>query len=154
MGYPALASLADMANFGFPPSAFGQISQPQIVAQLQAASDFANSKMAARYSLPLLAWDTSITQAVVQIAAYQVLVLRGFDPNNPGDMAARDLWIAARQFFADVERQCAHPLVTESAQPTAQAQPSYSAPMVTSQPLQGWLPGDGFGQGRWPPGAL
>jgi phage gp36-like protein len=137
MGY---ASLSDMANFGFPPSAFGQLSTVQIQAQLDSASAYANSKMAARYGMPLLPpFDVSIVQAVVQIAAYQCLVLRGFDPQNPGDSAARDLWIAAREFFDAVERQHAHPLVNESAQ-TNQAQPSYAAPMVSSRPLEGWLP--------------
>jgi hypothetical protein len=137
MGY---ATLADMANFGFPPSAFGQLSQPQIQAQLDAASAYATSKMAARYSMPLLLWDVSITQAVVQIAAYQCLVLRGFDPNNPGDAAARDLWIAAREFFDAVERQHAHPLVTESPLPTVQAPPQYASPLIVGNPQQGWIP--------------
>jgi hypothetical protein len=135
------ATLTDMANLGFPPSAFGQLSTPQVQAQLDAASAFATSKMAARYSMPLLAWDVSIAQAVVHIAAYQCLVLRGFDPTNPGDTAARDLWIAAREFFKDVERQSAHPLVTESPAPTIQAQPQYAGPMVVGQPLLGWMPG-------------
>ena len=151
MGY---ATLTDMSNFGFVPTAFGQLTQPQVQAQLDAASSFANAKMAARYSLPLTAWDVSITQAVVQIAAYQCMCLRGFDPSNPGDAAARDMWLAARKFFDDVERQCAHPLVTESPMPTNQAQPTFSAPLVVSQPLQGWFPGDGPGQGRCPPGVF
>ena len=138
MGY---ATLADMQNFGVVNTAFGQLTNPQVQAQLDAASAFANAKMAARYSLPLLAWDVSITQAVVQIAAYQCLVLRGFDPNSPGDQSVRDLWIAAREFFDAVERQHAHPLVTESPLPTNQAQPSVSAPMVVGQPLLGWMPG-------------
>lgn len=138
MGY---ATLADMTNYGFPPSSFGQLTQPQVQAQLDAASNWATSKMAARYSMPLLPpFDTSIVQAVVQIAAYQCMVLRGFDPQNPGDTAARDLWIAAREFFDAVERQHAHPLVNESPLPTVQAQPQYAAPMIVGQPLQGWIP--------------
>ncbi len=152
MGY---ATLADMANYGLVSTSLGQLSNPQIQAQLDAASAYANSKMAARYSLPLLApIDVAIVQAVVQIAAYQCLCLRGFDPNNPGDSAARDLWLAARKYFDDVERQSAHPLVVESARPTQQGQPQYAAPLVTSQPLQGWFPGDGTGQGRYPPGVF
>ena len=79
------ATLADLANLGVVSTAFGQLTNPQVQAQLQAASDFASSKMAARYSLPLTAWDTSITQAVAQIAAYQCMCLRGFDPQNGGD---------------------------------------------------------------------
>ena len=137
------ASLTDMGNLGFVSTAFGQLTTPQINAQLQSASDYASSKMAARYSLPLLAWDTSITQAVVQITAYQCMCLRGFDPANPGDAAARDLWIAAREFFDAVERQHTHPLVTESPLPTQQAQPAYASPLVVGQPLQGWIPNEG-----------
>ena len=137
------ATLADLANLGFVSTAFGQLTNPQVQAQLQAASDYASSKMAARYSLPLLAWDTSVTQGVAQIATYQCMCLRGFDPANPGDAAARDLWIAAREFFDAVERQHAHPLVTESPMPTNQAQPSVAAPMVLGQPLLGWMPGQG-----------
>ena len=137
------ATLADLANLGFVSTAFGQLTNPQVQAQLQAASDFASSKMAARFSLPLLAWDTSITQGVAQIATYQCMCLRGFDPANPGDASARDLWIAAREFFDAVERQHAHPLVTESPMPTNQAQPVYAAPLIMSNPQQGWIPAEG-----------
>ena len=137
------ATLADLANLGFVATAFGQLTNPQVQAQLQAASDYASSKMAARYSLPLLAWDTSVTQGVAQIATYQCMCLRGFDPANPGDAAARDLWIAAREFFDAVERQHAHPLVTESPMPTNQAQPVYAAPLIISNPQQGWIPAEG-----------
>ena len=135
------ATLADMQNFGVVSTAFGQLNTVQIQAQLDSASAYANAKMAARYSMPLLAWDVSITQAVVQIAAYQIMVLRGFDPSNPGDASARDLWMAAREFFDAVERQHAHPLVTESPLPTNQAQPMYAAPLVVGNPQQGWIPG-------------
>jgi hypothetical protein len=139
MGY---ATLTDMANFGFGPTAFGQITTIQVQAQLDSASAWATSKLAARYSMPLLPpFDVTIVQAVVQIAAYQCLCLRGFDPQNPGDSAARDLWIAAREFFDAVERQHAHPLVNESPAPTAQAQPQYAGPLVLGQPLLGWMPG-------------
>lgn len=139
MGY---ATLGDMANYGFPPSSFGQLSTIQVQAQLDAASAWATSKMAARYSMPLLPpFDVTIVMSVVQIAAYQCLVLRGFDPQNPGDMAARDLWVAGREYFDAVERQHAHPLVNESPQPTAQAQPQYAAPLIVGQPLLGWMPG-------------
>ena len=137
------ATLADLGNLGFVSTAFGQLTNPQVQAQLQAASDYASSKMAARYSLPLLAWDTSITQGVAQIATYQCMCLRGFDPANPGDVSARDLWIAARGFFDAVERQHAHPLVTESPMPTNQAQPVYAAPLIISNPQQGWIPAEG-----------
>lgn len=148
--FPPLATLADLQNYGVVSTAFGQINQPQILAQLQSASSYAYAKMSARYSLPLLAWDVSITQAVVQIAAYQIMVLRGFDPNSPGDASARDLWMAAREFFDAVERQHAHPLVTESPAPTTQAQPQYAGPLIASgQQLLGWMPCPGYGGNGW-----
>jgi hypothetical protein len=153
------ATITDLQNYGLVGTAFGQLSTVQIQAQLDAASAWANSKMAARYSLPLLApFDISIVKAVVDIAAFELLKLRGFDPQNPGDAAAYAAWEAGRKFFDDVERQHAHPLVNESPRPTNQAQPQYASPLVLGQQLQGWLPGQcpqgsPLGGSPWAPGS-
>jgi hypothetical protein len=138
MGY---ATLTDMQNFGVPAGAFGQLSNVQIQAQLDFASGQFDSAGRARYSFPLVSVPIEVIGHIVSYAAFRCMVLRGWDPNNPGDVAMRDLWIAADEYFKRVQRGWEHPAVVESPAPTNQTQPSYSAPMVVGQPLLGWMPG-------------
>lgn len=126
MGY---AVLADLYTYGVVSTAFGQLTDPQKQAALDGASAYADSKMRGRYSLPLQTpYDPQIVRAVVHLAACDLLELRGFDPENPGDQAAYNRKLLAIRFFDDVQRQAAHPNVIESKSPS----PAIANPTVLS----------------------
>jgi hypothetical protein len=147
------ASLTDAENFGLIPGAFGlNITAGQIQANLDARSDWADTRMAARYSMPILApYPASLVMAVVHMARYDILALRGFDEANAADKIVIQSFERAEKLLNDVQRQQAHFVgIKESPPPTSTPQPSYAAPLVMSQPLQGWIPSEGCGPNPGP----
>jgi phage gp36-like protein len=114
----AYASQADLLQVGFPQAAVGVLSVAQIAAALQSASDYADGFFRARWgaaSVPLLTWDSSVTDAVVKIAAFRLLKVRGFNPQSPQDAQFKADHDDAIDWLNKVQRQQAHPLVTLAA---------------------------------------
>ncbi len=135
----AYATLADLYAFGLPLVAMGSVLVTTQQRVLDARNDYADDKFRARYRLPLLEpYPESLKLNVCMLAAWDLLMIRGYNPS-----AAADVNIAARgemalKWFDDVERQRAHPDVRES---SGVDTPSYAAPLVISKALQGWYPG-------------
>jgi phage gp36-like protein len=128
------ASVADLTLYAVPSSALAGIPVASQQAALDAQSVFADSKLRARYSLPLQSWDVDLRRCVAILAAYDLLVVRGFNPDAAGDSNLRMRYEDALKWLDDVERQAAHPNVV----PSADQSPKYDAPKVTTSPLRGW----------------
>jgi phage gp36-like protein len=145
MGY---ASQTDLANVGLSTNALGQLSQAQINATLQSASDYADTFFRARYgqaAVPFTQWDTSVTEAVAKIAAYRLVCLRGFNPNSAADLNFRVQNNDAVAWLNSVQRQQAHPLVTVAvANQPGSVQPNLNSFSVVNlanggrAPTRGW----------------
>lgn len=111
----AYATATDLANVGCPAQALVTLTTAQITASLQVASDFADTFFRARWgqtAVPLLTWDTAVTQAVAKIATLQLLRIRGFSPNSTADQLFQRSYDDAVDWLNKVQRQQAHPLVT------------------------------------------
>lgn len=111
----AYATQSDLTNVGLPSAALGNLTNAQITAELQAASDYADSFFRARWgndSVPLLTWDTTITRVVAQIAALYLLRVRGYDPRSTADQRFQTAHDEAVAWLEKVQRQQAHPKVT------------------------------------------
>jgi phage gp36-like protein len=111
----AYAQQPDLITVGFNANVQGTLTLGQINAALQNASDFADGFFRARYgagSCPVLAWDSSVIEAVAKIAAYRLIVIRGYNPNNSGDVNFRLQFDDAVRWLGMVQRQQAHPNVT------------------------------------------
>jgi len=112
------ASISDLANYGFVPTAQGQVTNPQVNAILAAVSNYADTKLRGRYALPLqLPYPQALVRAVCHIASADIMELRGFDPQNPGDQAIEQRKAYAIKFLDDVQRQAAHLDVIEAVGP-------------------------------------
>lgn len=151
------ATIDDARRFGLNPTALGiDVTIDDVNAALVVRSAHFDAKARARYgneNLPLPApYDVTIVQAVVHMATYDLLALRGYDESKPGDVAVYSRFLAAIKFCDDVERQTVHPLVA-IAQSSAAGQPPVAQPYVLSQPLQGWLPAQSTGF-RPPPSGI
>jgi phage gp36-like protein len=137
----AYAVLADLYALGMPLVAMGSVSTATQQRCLTSRNDYADDKMRARYKLPLQTpYPDSLIQNICMLAAWDILMIRGYNPS-----AGADVNIAARgqmaiDWFNDVERQRAHPNVIEA---NGGNEPGYAAPAVISKPLQGWYPGTG-----------
>lgn len=123
----AYASQTDLTNIGLPAAALGTLTVAQIGAALQNASDRADAAFRARYgntSVPLVAWDSTITHAVAKLAAYELMVVRGMKPGGPDWELFHSRYQDALDYLDRVQRQQAHPLVTLAAGATANQQPN------------------------------
>lgn len=109
------ATPADLTNVGLPAASLTTLTSQQINAVLQTASDFADTFFRARWgqtAVPLLAWDTSVTEAVARIAALRLLRIRGYNPHSTADQRFQQGHDEAVTWLGQVQRQQAHPLVT------------------------------------------
>ncbi len=135
------ATIANLYVYGLPLVAMGSVSVATQQSILDGRNDFADDKMRARYKLPLQApYPASLIQNICMLAAWDVLVVRGYNPAAGADVNIVTRGEQAMKWFDDVERQRAHPNVVES---SGGGSPGYAAPMTISKPLQGWYPGTG-----------
>lgn len=127
------ASATDLTTYGLPATALGQLTSPQILAALVEASSRVDSFLRGRFALPLLSWETDITQATCAIAAYNLLSIRGYNPGSGADINIRDRYLDTLKWLAQVQKNMAHPNVTPSAaQTTSYAQPNITTSSVIS----------------------
>jgi hypothetical protein len=143
----AYASPTDLTNVGLPQTALGGVWSIQIAAQLQAASDFADTFFAARWgrsNVPLIQWDTAVTLAVARVAVWYLMTTRGMKPGAPDWQIFRTGYEDSVDWFNKVQRQQAHPLVTLAGGATAPQQPNLVSSSVISiasgrrAPNRGW----------------
>lgn len=131
----AYATLNDLENAGLPPGAISGLDNIVQSSALERASRIADTYLRDRYKLPLTApYDPALVDAVVQIACWQLMRRRGFDPNTAGDAVIRMGYedaigllkrIANGQALLDV----------------SQASPGYDEPQVITSPSRGYAPG-------------
>lgn len=127
------AQIADLNLYGISANAAAGFTTAQQNQALLAASAYADTKLAGRYPLPLVApFDISIVRAVCWIAAYDLITTRGYDPASGSDINFRLRNQDAIKFFDDVERGNTHPVVTTANPPP----PSFDAPQVWSSTQQ------------------
>jgi len=85
----AYATRTDLTTHGLSSAALGSISTTAQDAALAAASQVADSYLRARYATPVTGYGTDLTRAVCGIAAWDLLSVRGYDPQRGGDEALR-----------------------------------------------------------------
>lgn len=143
----AYASQADLTNIGLPATALGNLTATQQTTALQNASDRADAAFRARYgptSVPLVFWDSTITQAVAKMAAFELMVVRGMKPGGPDWELFHTRNQEALDYLAQVQRQQAHPNVTLAGNATAPQQPNLTSSSVVdlstgaTRPNRGW----------------
>lgn len=131
----AYATLADLYAFGLPATALGSVPVATQQRVLDGRNDYADDKFRARYKLPLLPpYPSSLIQNICILAAWDLLVIRGYNPGAGADVNIANRGEQALKWFDDVERQRCHPAVVES----GSIEPQYEAPQVLSKPAQGW----------------
>lgn len=104
----AYATTTDLARLGLPAAALTGVSSTVQEAALDAASRLADSYLRARYATPLTSYGVDLTRAVCSIAAWDLLRVRGYDPNRGGDEAVRLGHTDAVKWLRDVSNGVAH----------------------------------------------
>ena len=110
----AYAGTGDLVLFGMPVTALGTLTVAQQTAALDAASAELDAHLRARYTLPFVSYGIELTQKTVIIAKWQLLNVRGFNPNAGTDVAIRNAYLDAIQWALDAKNQLIHPDVVDS----------------------------------------
>lgn len=97
------ATIADLELLGLPATALANVPAEVKTAHLQAASEKADTYLAARgYAVPLATWGQDLRQAVVQIAAWTLLAYKGVNPEDPASAALAKAHDQALAWIKDV----------------------------------------------------
>lgn len=127
------ATVAELAIYGVPAASLASFTDPEKLNALDAASATADSYLSAAFRLPLTAWDTSITKAVCQIAACDLLRARGYNPASGGDPAIQAAHDSAMAWLRDISQGRARPSGCTETPP-----PASSVSKVVSAAKRGW----------------
>ena len=82
---PVYATPDDLDRCGVPPEALKKIGIEERQRALYQASRTVDSRITARYTMPLVSWGDDLTQIVCIIAAFRLLCYRGWRPDDPAN---------------------------------------------------------------------
>jgi phage gp36-like protein len=111
------ANLVDLDTHGLPAAAVASVTQAKRCEALAAASEEADGKLAVRFDLPLSAWGVDLTKCIAKIAAYEILSVRGFNPDG-ADANVRDRYLDAMKWLDGVAKGSTEPIGIVDASPT------------------------------------
>lgn len=133
------AEAADLAALGVRAQATGGISAGDINSALDAASVLFDGYARARYDVPFAAWGVDVRSAVARVAAYEILSVRGMNPNaSQADESVRDRYRDAVAWMKDVAAGRAR-VSGGATTPTAERHArAATAPSVRSSGQRGW----------------
>lgn len=148
------SATVDLPKYRNPSILGAQVTTPQIQAALDARSSFADgffSRYGYAYSAPGYGvggslpspYDPSLIMSVCHLGFYDLLVLRGFNPQGGADDNYKNDMLLALEWLKKISRQETQLLCVPA--PSTAQQPGAS-PMILSDPLQGFVPS--FGSGR------
>lgn len=143
MAYPALDDdtrpvYATLAQFRLrAPSAqsFTNMSDDVIEAALYDRSRYLDGYLARKFVLPLVRWYGDLTRAVVDMAAYDIMVTRGYNPDT-GDSTLRARFEDANRWARDIPLNTT-PMVVDSSGSTVPGT-NATTPKVTSAYQRGF----------------
>lgn len=100
----------DMTLYGLPAGTLYNITDPEGQAALDAASNEVDDYLADKYTLPLVktgsppAYPTTLVAKVVQIAQWNLLSVRGFNPEAGSHVVAEQRWKAALDWCKEIAK--------------------------------------------------
>ena len=128
------ATTADRDRLGIKPAALTSLASATVQAALDAASAVADGYLANACTLPLTAWGDDLRLCVIQIADWNLLCNRGFDPQRGGDEALRLRHEDAMRWLRDV----ANGRVTLSGAVDQTPAEMEGGTYLVSNPRRGW----------------
>jgi phage gp36-like protein len=124
----AYISKTDIERFGLNGYALEGIPAQTITDTCLAVSEEADAAFRARYNLPLLSWGSDVRACLAKIAAYELLVVRGFNPEVSADQNLAIRAADARAWLRAVARQEMQPNV----EPSPPQVPEFDQPRITT----------------------
>ena len=124
------ATTEDFTDGGLPAPALSSVPELTVTDALVKASGVVDGYLRKRFLLPLTAWGDDVTRAVVHIATYDLLSLRGFAPAQGVDPLVVKRYDDAILWLRDVAKGLVEPSVTDSTPDFAEDHPIVSSGSV------------------------
>lgn len=129
---PAYAERSDLENYLLP-AALQNVPTAVQDYQLAAASGFADGFLSGQFKLPLVApYPADLVMAVCKIAAYWLMLRRGFNPDAPGDVGFRAGYDDAVRWLGLVRDGEVTPQVIDSSTGAAAGDSAFTPQVYTS----------------------
>ena len=110
----AYAQVSDLTLYGAPAGAFTSVTAGQQQAAIDAANALVDGYLADKFTLPLTSWGKDLVARIAQIATYDLIVVRGANPEAPGNIDLHDRWEAALRWLRDIADGRVTPNVIDS----------------------------------------
>lgn len=130
----SFANLEQLDGLGLPAAASAIITPSKRAEQLAATTELAAGILAARYDMPLEAWGGDLSSAVCKIAGYEMLSVRGLNPDGD-DKNVRTRYEDAMKWLAEVASGQINPVGIVDATPGEGDSPSAE---VVTYAARGW----------------
>lgn len=131
-------TVAELGVFGINPGALSVIGEDEQLRAIESASRYADDYLASQFTLPLTAISDSIRRAIAVVAVYDLMVVRGFNPELGNDETLRLRYEDAVRWLEKVGAGAVSPQVVDSSTPTSAGTSTASRPFVTSGSPRGW----------------
>ena len=149
----AYATRTDLTQLAIPASAIANVPTAAQDNALEAASDLADSYLKSQYTLPIVAWESDLTRAVCNIAAYDIMSMRGYGPTAGGDENLRQRYEDAIRWLERIAKGEVSPKVTDSSAAVGSGTTTSGGVFVTTGSQRGWTGNPGHeGYSFWRPG--
>lgn len=125
---------AELLSLGLPGAALSVVAVATRDQARVAASDEASGYLKKRYGLPILGWGTDLKRKVADLAAYDLMTFRGFDPGSESGALIVKRRDDAVLWLRDVSNGVVEPTDLEDSTATVDEQ----APLVSSDTAAGW----------------
>jgi len=128
---------SDIATWGVNGAALTGIPFAEQTLVCQSVSAEADASFRARYNLPLTGWGDDVRACLARIAAYELLVIRGFNPELGAYSNLAMRAEASRTWLRAIARQEQHPDVTATPPQVAE----YDEPRIITTARLWTVPG-------------
>lgn len=129
----AYASADNLTLTGMPAAALAKVDAAALPEALAQASEFIDSYIRARYTLPLSEWGGDLRRACIIVAVYDLLSLRGYTPQGENDNF-RLRYLDVVKWLEGVRDEEIHPAGIVDSTPDE----SEESATVVTEPLRGW----------------
>ena len=131
MGY---ATTDQLYAIGVPAAALADVSVAYVEIGLEAASRFVDSYLRSRYTVPLSSYGADITRATCIVAAYDLMVARGYSPDSV-DQELRNRYLDIIKWLEDIRDGDSSPI---DAPVDGGTSASYGVSVDSGDDLRGW----------------
>lgn len=134
------ATPASLVQYGINAAALQPFTTQQQQAALDAASSVVDGYLGSRFQLPLVSWGEDLRRTVAIIAAFDLMMSRGLDPNHQATQVLQQRYDSAVTWCRDIAAGRVTPAVQDSSVTAAKDHGGMGTLVVQPQVSSGGAP--------------